>query len=78
MLKKEIGNSIKRRRKSLGITQPHLSELADISVNTLYKLERGTGNPTIDILIKIVDILGLEINLEAKQNNILNEKSSSI
>jgi transcriptional regulator with XRE-family HTH domain len=34
-------NIIKTRRKELKITQPHLAELAGISTNTLYKLERG-------------------------------------
>ncbi|MBN2730191.1 MAG: helix-turn-helix transcriptional regulator [Bacteroidales bacterium] len=62
----EIGNSIKERRKILGITQPYLAELANISVNTLYKVERGQGNPTIKVLLKITEILGLEIQTEVK------------
>jgi len=62
-----IGEAIRKRRKSLKITQPDLADLANISVNTLYKIERGEGNPTLDILGKIVDVLGLEIKLEVKQ-----------
>ena len=53
MLITKIGQAIKNRRKELNITQPHLAELAQISVNTLYKLERGQGNPSLDILIKL-------------------------
>jgi transcriptional regulator with XRE-family HTH domain len=36
-----LGETIKKRRKELKITQPHLAELAKVSTNTLYKLERG-------------------------------------
>ena len=66
MLVKVLGEVIKNRRKELGITQPHLAELAQISTNTLYKLERGQGNPSLDILNKLADILGMELKLEIK------------
>lgn len=67
MLIKQFGKAIKARRKELGITQPHLAELCDISINTLYKLERGQSNPTIDILNKIITVLGMQLTLEVKQ-----------
>lgn len=70
MLAKDIGAALKQRRKALKITQPHLAELAGISVNSLYKIERGEGNPTLDLLEKIADVLGLEIKLEAKKINV--------
>lgn len=62
-----LGEMIKERRKSLKITQPDLADLANISINTLYKIERGEGNPTLDILEKITEVLGLELKLEVKQ-----------
>jgi len=68
MLVTKIGQAIKNRRKELNITQPHLAELAQISVNTLYKLERGQGNPSLDILLKLSDVLGMELKLEVKKN----------
>ncbi|MCG6189864.1 helix-turn-helix domain-containing protein [Maribellus maritimus] len=63
----EIGVQIKERRKVLRITQPDLAEMAAISINTLYKIERGQANPTIQVLNKITDILGMELKLEVKQ-----------
>ncbi|MGY6743132.1 MAG: helix-turn-helix domain-containing protein [Cecembia sp.] len=68
MLKKHLGQAIKNRRKELNITQPHLAELAQISTNTLYKLERGQGNPSLDTLSKLVEVLGMELKVEVKQN----------
>ena len=66
MLVQTLGQTIKKRRKELSITQPHLAELANISTNTLYKLERGQGNPSLDVLNKLADVLGMELTLEVK------------
>jgi transcriptional regulator with XRE-family HTH domain len=67
MLVQDVGIAIKRRRKALRITQPHLAELAGISVNSLYKIERGAANPTLELVEKIAEVLGLEIKLEIKK-----------
>jgi len=67
MLVNNIGKTIRNRRKELGITQPHLAELAGISTNTLYKLERGQGNPSLDVINKLAEVLGLELRLEVKK-----------
>lgn len=64
-----IGEQIRLRRKELGITQPHLAEIAGVSVNTLYKIERGQANPTIEVLGKLLDVLGLEVSVDVKQLN---------
>lgn len=64
---KVLGETIKSRRKELGITQPHLAELAQISTNTLYKLERGQGNPSLIALLKIGEVLGMELKFEVKK-----------
>lgn len=68
-LRSTIGEQIHLRRKELKITQPDLAAIADISVNTLYKIERGQANPTIEVLGKILDVLGLEIIIGVKQLN---------
>ena len=62
-----LGKVLRERRKSLKITQPRLAELAEISVNTLYKLERGQSNPTLEVLVKIAEVLGMELKLEVKR-----------
>ncbi len=69
MLVKQLGESIKIRRKEVGITQPHLAELAKVSTNTLYKLERGQGNPSLEVLNKLSEVLGMELTLEVKKKN---------
>ena len=70
MLASTIGQTIKQRRKELGITQPDLAELAGVSKNTLYQLERGQGNPSLDIITKLAEVLGMELKLEVKKNKL--------
>jgi y4mF family transcriptional regulator len=62
-----LGDAIKNRRKELGITQPHLAELAQISINTLYKLEKGQGNPSLDVVNKLAEVLGMELSFQVKK-----------
>ncbi len=66
MLVKELGEAIRNRRKELSITQPHLAELAKVSTNTLYKLERGQNNPSLEVLNKLAEVLGMELILKVK------------
>ena len=68
MLVNDIGEAVRARRKELGITQPHLAELAEISTNTLYKLERRQGNPSLEIIMKLAEVLGMELKLEVLKN----------
>jgi transcriptional regulator with XRE-family HTH domain len=67
MLVKDMGRTILERRNALKITQPHLAELAGISVNSLYKIEKGQSNPTLELIEKIAEVLGLELKLEVKK-----------
>ncbi|WP_455586219.1 helix-turn-helix domain-containing protein [Bacteroides sp.] len=58
---KEIGEKIKERRKVLHITQRDLAELAEVSINTLTGIERGESNPSIKVLTRILDTVGLKL-----------------
>lgn len=67
MLFKELGNRIKDRRNTLGITQKHLAELAEVSVNSVVKIENGQMNPSIEMVDRIAEILGMELTLQVKK-----------
>lgn len=62
-----IGKLIQQRRDHMRITQKQLADMADIGINTLYKIETGQANPTLGSLQKITDILGMEITLQVKK-----------
>lgn len=63
----QIGQLIQQRRTHLNITQKQLADMANIGINTLYKIETGQANPTLDSLQRIADILGMEIILQIKK-----------
>ncbi|MBL4644694.1 MAG: helix-turn-helix transcriptional regulator [Candidatus Pacebacteria bacterium] len=58
-----IGENIKRLRNEKNISQDKLSKLADISLNTVVKLELDQSpNPTLDTLKKIAKSLDISID----------------
>ena len=63
----EMGQLIRKRRESLRIDQRALSEIAGISVHTLSNIEAGKGNPTVAILERALDALGMELRIEIKE-----------
>jgi len=61
-----LGKQIKARRKQLRITQYQLADLAGVSINTLTKIERDEGNPSLETLSKVLDTLGLTLTTYIK------------
>jgi y4mF family transcriptional regulator len=59
----EIGQKFRARRKHFGLRQRDLAELAGVTLRGLTDLENGRANPTLNQLVKIADVLGLELNL---------------
>lgn len=58
--------TIKERRDVLQVTQETLAELSGVGLRTLKQFESGKGNPTLQTLQKIVDVLGMEVSLKLK------------
>ncbi|MEM9847964.1 MAG: helix-turn-helix domain-containing protein [Bacteroidota bacterium] len=58
---------MRKRRKELGITQAVLAELAEVSKNTVYKLECGISNPTVEVIEKLMVVLGLELIIRVRK-----------
>jgi len=61
-----LGDIIKSRRKELKITQIDLALISEISTKQLSNIEQGKVSPTIDMLSKICETLGLSIELKIK------------
>ena len=58
-----ISKNIRKLREQKGISQDRLSKLADISLNTIAKLELDDNqNPTIDTLSKIAKALEIKVD----------------
>ena len=54
----------------LGLTQQDLSDYTGLSVRFIKSVEAGKGNPSIQSLSKIAEVLGMEIVLKVKENHV--------
>jgi transcriptional regulator with XRE-family HTH domain len=58
-----IGKNIKRRRQEKGLSQDKLSKLADLSLNTVVKIELDdSSNPTIETVQRIAKALEVSVD----------------
>jgi len=61
--KSTIASNIKKYRQKLVISQDRLSKMADVTYNTIIKIESGgSQNPTIDTLSKIAKALDVSVD----------------
>jgi len=67
MNKMEIGQIMQKRRSFLSINQEDLAEMTGIASKTIYLIENGKGNPSIDTLSRLLEVLGLEISIDIKK-----------
>lgn len=70
MTTEEMIQAIKRRKEILGINQETLAELSEVGISTLKRFESGKGNITLRNLVKIAEVLGLEVQLRIKNGNL--------
>lgn len=62
----EMGKRMKIRRKELNLTQEKMSEMLDISTKHYSGVERGVAGLSIENLIMVSDILGLNLDYLVK------------
>ena len=59
----KIADNIKKYRNKLGISQDKLSKLADLSLNTVVKIELDESpNPTIETIQRIAKALDVSVD----------------
>ena len=59
----KISKNIKKLRQAKGLSQDRLSKAADVSYNSIIKLETGgITNPTIETLQKISKALEVQVD----------------
>lgn len=57
----QLAKNVKDLRKSLGLSQEGLAFECEIDRTYISKVERGIANPSLLILLKIADVLKVEI-----------------
>jgi len=59
--RKNIGEEIKKARKSKKLSQFELAELIGVDEKQIYRIESGITSPKLEVFLKIADILNLKI-----------------
>jgi len=58
-----LSDNLRRFRKAKGFTQEKLARFADLTNNTIIKIEAGKNqNPTLDTLKRIAKSLGVSVD----------------
>ncbi len=63
----ELKEIMKQRREFLSITQQDLAEMAQVGLATVKDIERGKGNPALNTIKKILEVLGIEIEYRVRK-----------
>ena len=66
MTREEIGQAVQKRREFLSLKQEDVAEMGGVTPKTIYLVESGKGNFSIDTLQKILSVLGLEVLVQIK------------
>ena len=61
-----LGKQIANKRKQLNISQADLAEMSGVSLRTVNAIENGEANPSVDVLSKVLEPLGLVITLQER------------
>ncbi|MDE6463564.1 MAG: helix-turn-helix domain-containing protein [Muribaculaceae bacterium] len=63
----ELKDVMKQRREVLSLTQQDIAEMSEVSLATIKDIERGKGNPALNTVNKILDVLGVEIEFRIRR-----------
>ena len=62
----KIGKTIKQRRKELNLELKDLQDYSGVNYVSISEIENGKANPTIKTLEKLLDVLGMELDIKVK------------
>ncbi len=64
----EIMSAMIRARKERGLTQEELAARTGLHRSNISRLERGNYNPSIDLLSRVAQGLGMELHIEFRDS----------
>lgn len=64
----DLGKTIRDKREFLNLKQEDLAEISGVATKTIYAIELGKGNPSIKTLMKLLNVLGMEMIVQTKKS----------
>jgi len=61
-----IGACVAHRRRSLGLRQAELADLADVSIRFIHSLEHDKPTVRLDKVLAVLEVLGLELDVRLR------------
>ena len=58
---RQFGEHLRAMRKARGLSQNELAERADVNDKYLGEIERGDGNPSLEVLQRLAKALGIDL-----------------
>ena len=65
----EIGEKLKSKRLQLNLRMDDVAKKVGITRSTLWSIENGSGNYTIDTLLKLLNLLSMSIDIDKEEQN---------
>ncbi|MEQ4610708.1 helix-turn-helix transcriptional regulator [Streptomyces cavourensis] len=59
--RQRIGRRLRELREDRGLTQIQLAELVGMDHKTVHRIEYGTSDPTLTMLLRLAAALGVEL-----------------
>ncbi len=66
---KQLGNALRRARKTAKLTQQDISARTNLRIATISTLENGEANPQLETIFRVMEALELEFDLQPRQKN---------
>ena len=61
-----LAHAVRERRRTLGLRQAELAELADVSERFVRELEHGKTTARLDKVEAVLDVLGLSLTVRVR------------
>lgn len=65
--KERIGFRLTQLRQEQGLSQRDLSNMAGVTQKTIYKVEKGLFSVGLDVLCRITDALGCDVDITERK-----------
>jgi predicted transcriptional regulator len=75
-IQQQLARHIRDKRKRLRLNQAELAQKAGTSQTAIARLERGHGNPTANLIQRIINALDLELTLYVRPEPPANNEPS--
>jgi transcriptional regulator with XRE-family HTH domain len=62
-----FGQIVREKRNAIGLKQEELSQRSGVAIKTIHSIELGKGNPAIKTILRLFDVLSLDLLIVASK-----------